>query len=95
MKGQTHDFERKQEVGEDDRGVDSKKFGGCDGDCGGEFGLLANLEQRMLLANGAVLGHVASGLAHEPDGSAIDGLRLAGANELGVGCGHDSIKLGR
>jgi hypothetical protein len=35
----------------------------------------------MLLANGAVLGHVTSGLAHEPDWSALDGLRLAGADK--------------
>ena len=92
MKGQAHDFERKQEVGEDDGGVDLKKFSGGDGDFGGERGLLADFEQGMLLANGAVLGHVASGLAHEPDGSALDGLRLAGANEDGIGRRHDPMR---
>ena len=89
MKGQAHDFEREQEVGEDDGGVDAEKFGGGDGDFGGEFGLLADFEQRMLLANGAILGHVASGLAHEPDGSVVDGLRLAGADEGRVRGRHD------
>ena len=89
MKGQAHDFERKQEVGEDDGGVDAENFSGGDGDFGGDCGLLADFEQGMLLANGAVLGHVASGLAHEPDGSAIDGLGLAGANEERIGRGHE------
>ena len=93
MEGQAHDFEREQEVGENDGGVDAENFGGGDGDFGGERGLLADFEQGMLLANGAVLGHVASGLAHEPDGSSIDGLGLAGANEDGIGRGHEPITL--
>ena len=59
----------------------------------GEFRLLADFEQRVLLANRAVLRHVAPGLAHEPDGSAVDSLRFAGANEEGVGCGHEPITL--
>ena len=93
VKGQAHDFEGKQEVGEDDGGVDSEKFCGGDGDLGGERGLLADLEQRVLLADGAVLGHVASGLAHEPDGSAVDGLRLAGANEAGIWGRHELLNV--
>ncbi len=92
MKGQAHDFERKQEVGEDDGGVNLKDFGGRDGDFGGERGLLADFEQGMLLANGAVLGHVASGLTHEPDRSSLGGLGLAGANEDGIGRGHDWMR---
>jgi hypothetical protein len=32
-------------------------------------------------AQGAVLGHVASGLPHEPDGRAVDFLKAAGAEE--------------
>ena len=47
----------------------------------------------MLLANGAVLGHVASSLAHEPDGSSLDGLGFAGANEDGIGRRHEPITL--
>src|SRR6266478_6772664 len=47
----------------------------------------------MLLANGAVLGHVASSLAHEPDGSSLDGLGFAGANEDGSGRGHEPTTL--
>jgi len=89
MKGQAHDFERKQEVGENDGGVDLENFGGSDGNFGGERRLLADFEQGMLLANGAVLGHVASGLAHEPDWRSLDGLGLRGANEDGIGRRHE------
>jgi hypothetical protein len=89
MERQSHDFEGKEKIGEDDGGVDAKKLGRGDGDFGSELGLLADFEQRMLLANGAVLGHVASCLAHEPDGSVIDGLRLAGADEVGIGSRHE------
>ena len=47
----------------------------------------------MLLADGAVLGHVASGLAHEPDRRAVDGLRLAGANEAGIRGRHEFMNV--
>ena len=47
----------------------------------------------MLLANGTILGHVAPGLAHEPDGSVIDRLRFASANEDGIGRGLGPITL--
>ena len=47
----------------------------------------------MLLADRAVLRHVASSLAHEPDGSAVDALRFAGANEGGIGSGHELLNL--
>jgi hypothetical protein len=46
-----------------------------------------------LLANRAILGHVASGLAHEPDRSAVDGLGLTGANEKRIGRGHEPINV--
>jgi hypothetical protein len=42
----------------------------------------------VLFADGAVFGHVASGLAHEPDWGVGGGLGFAGANEGGVGGGH-------
>ena len=32
---QVHDFEREEEVGEDDGGIDSENFSGGDGDFGG------------------------------------------------------------
>ena len=93
MKGQAHDFEGQQEVGEDDGGVDAEDFGSGDGDLGGERGLLADFEERVLLADCAVLRHVASGLAHEPDGGAVDGLGLAGANKVGIWGRHEVMNL--
>jgi len=47
----------------------------------------------MVLADGAVLGHVASGLAHEPDGGSFGGFGLRGANKQGFGSGHEPSNL--
>ena len=85
MKGQAHDFERQEKVGEDDGGIDLEDFGGFNGDLGRDFGLFADLDQGILLADGTVLGHVASGLTHEPDGGAFGGLSFGGANKERVG----------
>ena len=93
MEGQAHDFERQQEVGEDDGGVDAEEFGGGNGDLGGKRGLLADFEKRMLLADRAIFGHIASGLAHEPDGRAVDGLRFAGAHEAGIWSRHELMNV--
>ena len=82
---QAHDFKGQQQISEDDGGIDAEKFRGCDGDFGGECRLLADFQKRVLLADCAVLGHVASGLAHEPDGSAVDRQGFAGADEGGIG----------
>ena len=46
-----------------------------------ELGRPAELEQRVLLAQRAVLGHVAPRLPHHPDGRAVDGLAPARAQE--------------
>ena len=70
-----------------------RNFGGGDGDFGGERGFLADLEQRMLLADRAILRHVASGLTHEPDGRVVDRLGLAGANEAGIWGRHERMNL--
>ncbi len=88
VKREAHDLEGEEEVGEDDGGIDSEKLGGGDGDLGGERGILADLDDGMALADGAVFGHVAAGLAHEPDGDGVAGLGFAGANEEGVRGGH-------
>ena len=79
----------RQEVGEDDGGVDAEALGGGDGDFGGDAGGAADVEEGVVLADGHVLGHVAAGLAEEPDGRAVDGVAEAGADEaagaFGVG----------
>ena len=54
-------------------------------DLGREIRRATELEQRVLLAQGAVLAHVPAGLTHEPDGRSVDGLKTAGAKESGIG----------
>ncbi len=70
-----------KQVGEDDGGVDAELFRGGDGDFGGDLRLLADFDQGMVLADVAVLLHVAAGLAQKPDGRAIDGFAQAGAQK--------------
>ena len=91
MEGQAHDLQRQQQVGEDDGGVNLQELGGGDGHFGGEFRLLADFDQRMVLADVAVFLHVAAGLAHEPDRSGFHRKPLAGAYKQGVGSGHKQL----
>jgi len=50
MKGQAHDFERQEKVGEDDGGIDLEDFAAfSNGDLGREFGLFADIDQGILL----------------------------------------------
>src|SRR6202163_3568474 len=93
VKGQAHNFEGQQEVGEDDGGVNAENFSGGDSDLGGESGLLADLEEGILLSDRAVFGHVPSSLAHEPHGSAVHGLAFAGSNEDGIWGRHEVLNL--
>ena len=81
LKIQAHGLERQQQVGKDDRRIHAQLFGGGDGDFGGQVGLLADLHQRVVLADVAVFLHVAPGLAQKPDRGAIHGPAQAGANE--------------
>src|SRR6185295_15968174 len=48
------------------------------GDLGREIGRSTDIEQGIALAQRAVLAHVATRLAHEPDGRRIDRLASAG-----------------
>lgn len=93
MKWETHDLEREEKIGEDDGSINAENFSGGDGDLGGERGLFADFQQRVLLADRAIFGHVASGLAHEPNRRALDRLRFAGANEDGIGRGHELMNV--
>ncbi len=76
---EAHGGEGKKEVGEDDGGVDTEALGGGDGDLCGDLGLAAYVEQRVVLADGHVLRHIASGLAQKPDGRAVYGEAQAGS----------------
>ena len=93
VKGQAHDFERKKKVGEDDGRIDFENFGGLMVTSAASVRLFADFDQGILLADGAVLGHVASGLAHEPDGGPFDRLGLGGANEERIGGRHEPSNL--
>jgi hypothetical protein len=93
VKRQSHNLKREQEVSEDNGGIDAEKVGGSDRNLSGELGFLADFEERMVLANCAVLRHVAPGLAHEPHGSSVDGLGFTGANKDGIGRRHEPITV--
>ena len=81
LERQAHGLERQQQVGKDDGRVHAQLFRGGDGDFGGELGLLADFDQRVVLADVAVFLHVAAGLAQKPDRRAVDGLAQAGAHK--------------
>ena len=78
---QSHRRERQQQVSEDDRGIHAETLRGRDGHLGCDVGGAADVEQAVMLANGHVLGHVASGLPQEPYGCAIHWLPQACADE--------------
>ena len=82
---EAHGGEGEEEVGEDDGGVDAEALGCGDGDFGGDVGGAADVEEGVVLADGHVFGHVAAGLAEEPDGGAVDGTTEAGADEAAAG----------
>src|SRR5262249_46313961 len=63
-------------------------FRGGDCDLGGERRSLAYLENGMIFADRAILGHIAAGLAHQPDRSGVHGFTTAGADKTGVGSRH-------
>ena len=91
MEWQAHDLQRQQQVGEDDGGVNLEELGGGDGDFGGQFRLLADFDQRMVLADVAVLLHVTARLAHEPYGSGFHRKPPTGAQEQGFGGRHKPL----
>ena len=78
---ETHADERRQDVGEDDGGVEPKGANGLQRHLGGELGRANDVEDAVLLAQGPVLRHVAPRLAHEPDRRAFDGKPAAGSQE--------------
>src|SRR3972149_252429 len=61
-------FQNQQDIGEQNRRIDTQALDRRHGDLGGEVGLFAQLQKAVLRAQLAVLFHVAPGLAHEPYG---------------------------
>ena len=76
-----HRLERQQQIGEQDRRIDFDAAHRLERDLGGEVRRAAQLQQRVPLAQRAVLAHVPAGLPHEPDRRGVDRLAAAGAEE--------------
>ena len=73
-----HRREGNEQIGEEDRGVHVDDVHGLKRHGDGEFGRTADVEQRVALPQRAIIRHVPSGLAHEPDGRGIDRLAPTG-----------------
>ena len=81
VKADAHAFERQQDIGEHDGRVELETPQRLQRDLGGHLGPTAHLDERELLADGAVLGQVAPRLAHDPYGCGVDGPAEAGFEE--------------
>jgi hypothetical protein len=66
--------DRHHDVGEHDRRVERHPSKGLQGELDGDLGLADRVQDVAIAAELPVLGEVASGLAHEPDRGAVDGL---------------------
>ena len=84
VEADAHRLERQQQVGEENRRVHLDAADRLQRDFGGEIGRAAQIEQRIALAQRAVLAHVAAGLAHEPDGRGVDRLAAAGLKKSAI-----------
>src|SRR6185312_149555 len=76
-----HRLERQQQIGKQDRRVDVDAPDGLESDGGSEIRSAADVEQGMPLAERAILAHVSSRLAHEPDGRGVYRLSSTGLKE--------------
>ena len=61
----------------ENRGVDFEAPDRLERDFGCEIRVAAQLKEGIALAEGAILAHVAPGLAHEPDGGRVNWLEAA------------------
>ena len=85
VEGNVHAGEGSEDVGEEDDAVGLERLPGLQGDLDGEVdGLGALAEGGVLLAQVLVDLHVATRLAHHPDGGALDVLAADGAEHEGV-----------
>ena len=88
VEADAHRLERQQQIGKEDRRVHFDPADRLQRDLGGQIGRSTEVEQRVALAQGAVLAHVASGLAHEPHRGGIDRLAPARFEESGIDVGQ-------
>ena len=80
-----HPENRGHDVREHDGRVDAVPPHRLERHLGAELGLVRDLEERVALADRAVLRQRPPRLAHEPDGRALDGLAPRGADEKRIG----------
>ena len=80
-----HRFEDQQQVGEDDGRIDAEPLDRGEHDLGGEVGILAQIEKRGRSPQFAILGHIAAGLPHQPDGRPLDRLAADGLHQEAIG----------
>ena len=88
--------EGQQQIGEEDGRVDLDDVDRLQRHRDGQLRLAADLDQREALAQGAVVRHVAPGLAHEPHGCHVDGLATARPEEPvvhAVHAGHELMRV--
>lgn len=78
---QAHGLGGNKDVGEDDDRIDAEESEGLERDFDGEVGRFADFEERVIGANGAVFGQVATGLAHHPDGKTRKSFATASAEK--------------
>lgn len=76
-----HGFGDDEDVREDDDGVHAEDAEGLEGYFGGEVRGFADFEEGVAGAEGLVFGKIAPGLAHDPDGYAVNRLEAAGAEK--------------
>ena len=88
-----HALERRHDVAEEDRGVHAEPPDRLDRHLGGELGRLGQGEEVGLLADLAVLGQVATGLAHDPHRRVRRRLTPAGSEERARHPGCSSVTL--
>ena len=84
LQAQAHPLQRRQDVGKDDSGVQIERVDRLHGDLAGQLRRLDQFEDGVAFAQRAVLGHVAAGLAHQPDRRCIHRLAAAGAQEATI-----------
>ncbi len=73
----SHAEDGKHDVGEHHRGIDTVRADRLESHLRAELRLPADVEERVVLAELAVFGQRAAGLAHEPDGCPLDRLSSA------------------
>jgi len=76
-----HALQRRQNVGKDDGRIQIEGLERLERHLDRQIWRLDHFQNRVFFTHLAVLGHVAAGLTHEPDGCAVHGFAPAGAEE--------------